>query len=436
MKTKLLCTLTILMLFPLACKKKEAGKKADPGTTTDMTADMVPGDDKGAANNQAATNNQAAANNQAGTDKAPAKGGTACSIPEDYRILADTTFPKGCALTVAENLEINEGATLTLEPGVKLSFRVDRGLHVHNGKLVAKGTPEEPVILTSANSTPSAGDWNGIIFVDEHLTGQVLDHVILEYAGHDNYVGQNGAIVVHASQGDKRISITNCILRHNANQGIINLHEKGGFARIENCVFEKNGGTAMNLLAQHVGEIAENNKIDEKITIRGPISRSVTFPKLPVPFYVHENIDIGNDENSSILTLPEGTVMRFRADTGLYVGSSGSGGLVAKKVTFTSHSTTPNPGDWTGIYLWEKTTGTELAECVLEHAGKDGPLGKGALIVQSENTIPRKAKISKLHIRNADKAWQGPAGDCAELAKAEHGNQMDEKPFVCPKEEE
>ncbi len=411
MRTKTLLTLTLavaLSLFACGKKKDAAPKAAEEANNAAMKAPAP----------------------APAPEMAPEKtaqpevkgGGSVCAVPEDGRIVKDTTFPKGCKLTVENNLELDEGATLTIEAGVRLAFKVDRGLNVKNGKLVVRGTAAEPVVFTSANTTPAPGDWNGIIFDEQHLVGQVLEFTIIEYAGHENYTGLQGGLIIFAAQGEKRISLTGCTIRQNAKQGIINLQDKGAFAKIDSTTFEKNAGTSMTLLAAR------------DFIISGKITRSVTFPKLTVPFFVDGNIDIGNDENPPTLTLPEGTQLRFKADTGLFVASDGAGALVAKKVTFTSNSPTPKSGDWCGVALREKTTGTSLEECVIEFAGKDGPLGKGALFIEGESVVPKNAKVTKLALKNVEVAVGGPAAACAELSKAENGNTVDEKPLTCPKE--
>jgi hypothetical protein len=85
--------------------------------------------------------------------------------------------------------------TLTIEPGVKLAFRAngviatkaDQGT---TGVLVAKGTAEKPIVFTSASPTPTAGDWQGIVFSEAADPANALDHVEVRYAGGPS--GANG----------------------------------------------------------------------------------------------------------------------------------------------------------------------------------------------------------------------------------------------------
>jgi hypothetical protein len=100
------------------------------------------------------------------------------------------------ALYVGPTGQSTTPVTLTLEPGAQLRFpklgagqagaRVTFGTNGNApnnlvGVLDARGTPAEPVVLTSGESTPAAGDWVGLWL--DTATGSRLDHVVIEYAG-------------------------------------------------------------------------------------------------------------------------------------------------------------------------------------------------------------------------------------------------------------
>ena len=63
-------------------------------------------------------------------------------ITEDMTLTADRVY------YVDDDLTIDEGATLTIEPGTRMEFFQNKRL-ISNGRLVAKGTPEKPIVLTS-----------------------------------------------------------------------------------------------------------------------------------------------------------------------------------------------------------------------------------------------------------------------------------------------
>lgn len=90
-------------------------------------------------------------------------------------------------------------ATLTIEAGVTLKFpKSDRasGLFVYGavgatpakGILKVAGTAEKPVVFTSAEAAPEAGDWVGVEFRDTPDAANNIEHLRVEYAG-----GETGA---------------------------------------------------------------------------------------------------------------------------------------------------------------------------------------------------------------------------------------------------
>jgi hypothetical protein len=82
-------------------------------------------------------------------------------------------------------------ATLTIEAGVKIRvkkgavIRVQRftGETAAQGALVVNGTAAQPVIFTSAEATPAAGDWLGIWYGLTPAPNNKMDHARIEFAG-------------------------------------------------------------------------------------------------------------------------------------------------------------------------------------------------------------------------------------------------------------
>ncbi|HVK83649.1 MAG TPA: hypothetical protein VM513_06055 [Kofleriaceae bacterium] len=83
--------------------------------------------------------------------------------------------------------------TLTIEPGVVMKFEPKTGFMIQlfsteepaTAIVRALGTAEKPIIFTSASPTPAPGDWRGLWFGGIPQAANVLDHVRIEYAGHD-----------------------------------------------------------------------------------------------------------------------------------------------------------------------------------------------------------------------------------------------------------
>jgi hypothetical protein len=136
-------------------------------------------------------------------------------------IVSDTTWDVAHSPYVAVNsVEVLEGVTLTVEPGVTVRFRSGAGVQV-NGELIALGTEGQPIIFTSAETTPGPGDWGNIEFTTTAITttmdtegsyvsGSVLGYCVVEYAGS----GADSAIAVRS------LLIDHCAVQSNSARGI------------------------------------------------------------------------------------------------------------------------------------------------------------------------------------------------------------------------
>jgi hypothetical protein len=90
-------------------------------------------------------------------------------------------------------------ATLTIEAGVKVRMKKYGTVYVQRftgdapaqGALVVNGTAAEPVVFTSAEATPAAGDWYGIWFGLVPAANNKFDHARVEFAGATSGSGSN-----------------------------------------------------------------------------------------------------------------------------------------------------------------------------------------------------------------------------------------------------
>lgn len=108
---------------------------------------------------------------------------------------------------VTDTVQVLEGVTLTIQPGVTVKFNSNKSLSI-GGKLIARGTENNKITFTSNQSSPQIGDWDGILFTDgsidasvnlgnNYLDGSIIEYSIYEYA--DNlrindsspYIGNN-----------------------------------------------------------------------------------------------------------------------------------------------------------------------------------------------------------------------------------------------------
>lgn len=104
-------------------------------------------------------------------------------------IVADTVWTVAQSpYTITGDVLVQNGATLTIEPGVIVRLNADKNLVVEAGALRARGNAQSPIVFTSfkedGSLAPAAGDWGRIRFLDgTNDAVTVLEHVRVAY-GH------------------------------------------------------------------------------------------------------------------------------------------------------------------------------------------------------------------------------------------------------------
>lgn len=340
------------------------------------------------------------------TSPTPTKAATSgCKWPDDAD--HDVTITKGCELEVKSSISVREGATFTIEEGVKLKFDTDIYFWVEYGKLVIKGTDAQPVTFTSANKSPAAGDWVGIGFKDKTMSGTSLDHVIIEYTGSKSSGGQGAVQVENLRQGG-RISITNSTFRTGAQYGLV-AGENATFAKFENNTFRDNKSGSVNASAEVPGSFGRGNTFSQPIHVQqSEVDQTTTWPAFDVPVLLDGSVSIHSDSSIPAFTIADKTIVKMGQDTHISVADNGAGSLIAKNVTFTSNSPAPTPGDWGSIFLYSKSGGTDIEGCTFEYFGSGSSGANGAITlwgtsakdlhgVTIQNNTFRKGKLQAMH---------------------------------------
>jgi hypothetical protein len=149
------------------------------------------------------------------------------------------------ALSIAPSKNAADGGlvTLTIDPGVTLELLKTPGndwgitLGVSNGdlpenirptRLIAAGTAEKPIVITSAADVPAPGDWAGIEWRGGPPTGNVMSNVTVEYAGgRSGSIGfgcgpvSNDAALIIANWKPAEPFIQNCTFAHSLGGAIV-----------------------------------------------------------------------------------------------------------------------------------------------------------------------------------------------------------------------
>jgi len=137
---------------------------------------------------------------QGGSGGSAAAGSTgSCKI--DPATINSTNYPAGLTLTKAcgtylvDDIYVQDGGVLTIEPGVTLKFSDNTTIFVGQsgtGKVLINGTAQSPITLTTQYNPPVAGGWYGFDFYPGTASGSQVTYTAIDYAG-GNW---DGAIVV------------------------------------------------------------------------------------------------------------------------------------------------------------------------------------------------------------------------------------------------
>jgi hypothetical protein len=117
---------------------------------------------------------------------------------------------------VLEYLQVGPEGDVTLAAGTVVQFD-GSSLEVFAGKLHVAGTAEAPVLFTSAQAAPQAGDWGCVVYSSVTAPPQI-DHAVFEYAG--NGVGCTGAEHRAALVGPETMQIAGTTFRELAGAAI------------------------------------------------------------------------------------------------------------------------------------------------------------------------------------------------------------------------
>ena len=280
-------------------------------------------------------------------------------------VTANLTLTKACSpYLIGTGINVGSNAILTIEAGVTLKFDPDQYLTIGSsgaGKLVANGTATSPIIFTSSNITPGAGDWLGIQLWAGTMTGTSISYATLDYCGQANGACIFGEVGVQPN----RVAIDHVTIAHvgaKAN-GIQEDDEASNFS-ISNSTFSNISATpnqqyAISVQAPSFAGIDSTNTFNGGAMIQldgGTVAVSTNWKDPGTHVAVTHELSLGGT-TSPILTIAAGSYFMFASDITFTVGYSDAGnlkvnGTSASHVTFTSLDASPAAGSWAGIGVW------------------------------------------------------------------------------------
>ena len=171
------------------------------------------------------------------------------------------TWSAGNAYYVVGDLTVPKEATLTIEPGVVITF-ADCFTFTVDGLLQAKGTADQPVVLRGGGIV---GLWKKLLFSENAKAGCVLKHCVVRDGGWDD-LGN-----IYIVNNNNHVTIEKCDIYNGASHGIVveaSLVTNGGDNLTRQCqplimnnAIHHNAGSGVLVKAtyQNTGNNADNN---------------------------------------------------------------------------------------------------------------------------------------------------------------------------------
>ncbi|PDV99606.1 right-handed parallel beta-helix repeat-containing protein [Candidatus Chloroploca asiatica] len=300
-------------------------------------------------------------------------------------ITENTTWTRANSPYIVGQAYIGAGVTLTIEPGVEVRFTSGGWLSTWPGAastLIAEGTEDEPIIFTSAATSPQAGDWQYLYL---YPTGAArLQHCIVEFAG--------GLTAIEVQSSD--VSVRDCSIRDTSGYGI-RLNGVGLTPTLERVTIERSSTaiyqTTLDMQPVYRELRLRTNQVNAIFVPSSSTTRDITLDSTGL---VEGMLSLGQHYigTGTTLTVQPGSVISFRSGGWLSTWPGAASTLLAEgtpgqPIRFTSAVTSPQAGDWQYLYLYP-TGAARLQHCIVEFAG-----GLTAIEIQSSDVSVRDCTI-------------------------------------------
>lgn len=305
-------------------------------------------------------------------------------------ITANETWSSKQVHVVTKYIEI-KNATLTIEAGTVVKFNEGAGLQFgysesQISKLIAKGTADKRITLTSSNKAPKAGDWYCIYFGKHATSESIMEYCDISYGG-DLNSSPTGSVVV----ADNNIMFNYNTVMNSSTNGIY-CNRKGYFSsfvgnKVSNC--EQNAiyihANYVHTLGVEKGErsVIDNNSLHGIYvdTYNGIYDKgNFTWQNLGARYTLNSGSNSGCEVGSTqgtYLTIEAGCTIAFMDGSEFNIGTDDNktGALIAKgtadaKIIFKAETIGNSGGSWDCLRFGDYNSDKSILDyCVIESAG-------------------------------------------------------------------
>ncbi len=276
---------------------------------------------------------------------------------------------------VADDISVSD-AEFTIEPGATFYFDAEKRFRLHSGTVFTiAGTEDDPITFTGSEQTP--GWWEGVSVVGTTHPNNIMEHVIIEYAGraafHSSTAPANLTVSRSISSYAASLTLKNSTLRNGAGVGLF-LHHHGSLPNSTENTFTGNAeGPAMAFTSgAHYFDDAStySGNDNDYLWIMGDTQdESVTWQALDVPYGMMDDSRVENND----FTIDPGAEFAFDVNAGLELGGDISFTIVGTAndpIVFTG--TEKSAGWWKGIFVTQtQQPNNEMEHVTIEYGGSN-----------------------------------------------------------------
>ena len=266
-----------------------------------------------------------------------------------------------------------------------------------SGSLRAVGTALAPITFTGSQMTP--GFWEGLELAFSPSINNVLDHVVVEYAGGGS--NTNGALDSTANPTfPSRLVVSNTILRNSTGAGFAfdNGTIVDGFSNVTSVGNDVSGIMHPDEVGNlGTGLVLQGNTRDFVELLNGDIETAQTWQTLDVPYFF-DDLDI-----ETAWSLSPGTTLVADIGGDIRVeddGSLNAVGTALAPISFIGEQAVP--GSWNGIeFAFSNQVLNVLDNVVVSDAGSgSAPSSAGNISLSCNGSFPAQVNISNSTITN------------------------------------